>query len=373
MRKNSFPTTSEELLLQAALLSDQLAIEAWKKWKEREEIDEVGAASQRLLPLVFQNLKKQGINDPLMDKMKGVYRYLFAENHASFHAYRPFFEELNRREIPFMFLNEAAVLLTVYSDFGLRGMQDIDLLIPQERIAEVHQILLQQKIECKFLKFRAVRKITPRLLSVINEITFVNAKHLELDLHWRLMINEEKEITELFWSHCRCVQAYGISFYVPKPEVLFFQICQGGIDYDIEPKFRWIADALLLLRATPDFCWKKVQSYAALYQEEASTNYLMAYLKKKFFLDCPLEKKEQDDTTFFKRIAPKQTKEEKSLIVQFWHWHQSTRPNGSKLLNVLSFPRFLSEFFGLRFRSSLLPYGLYLFIFRLIQKKKLNY
>lgn len=369
MRKNSFPLRDEELLLQAALLSNQEAIDAWEQWKTTIDINDINAASQKLLPLLYLNLKKHGISDPSMDKMKGIYRYLWVKNTSSFQGYVPFFQELNRRNIPFLFLKGGALLFHVYSDFGLRGMQDIDVLIEEEHIEKAHQILIQLDIPCKFLKFRAVRRITPTLRSIIKGITFVNKEHFELDLHWRVLINGGKDITESLWEKSSLVQMNGISFHLPRPEILFFHICQHGIEYNSEPTFRWIADALLLLRKTPNFCWDTLQTYARHYDENHSMENILFYLKEVFHIDCPLPVEKRKDPLYEERVRLKPNPKVIPAHTLFWDWHCMCQNGSSFVKKMVTFPSFLAQIFGLYSVLSLFPYGFYL-SYIVITKKK---
>lgn len=368
MKNTSFPKKLDELLLQAALLEGQQALSAWNKWVNLVDINQITVASQKLLPLVLQNLKRQGISDPAMDKMKGIHRYIWVKNTTSFHAYLPLFEELNLRQIPFMFLKGTALLFCGYSDFGLRGMQDIDILIPEEYISEVHRILLQYNIRCKFLKFRAARAFSPGLLSVVNGVAFVKKDCLELDLHWKVLINNEKDITSLLWENSQQITAMGISFYIPKPEALFFHVCQHGVDYNLEPTFRWIADAFILQKAFLDFSWDTVRNYAQSYQEESSMAHVLLYLKKTFRIECPLSLKAEESLSYLQRIAAKPNSRRISALKTLWSWHkQSSRKSIS--YRLATFPRFVSEFFGLRSIFHLIPYSFYLCFFVFYHKK----
>ena len=68
-----WPTWEQESLLKAALLQGEEAIKAWHKWKSRVDVDQLDPGSLRLLPLLYRNLRTHGVEDPLMNRFKGIY------------------------------------------------------------------------------------------------------------------------------------------------------------------------------------------------------------------------------------------------------------------------------------------------------------
>ena len=72
-----WPTPAQELLLRSALLTGPGALEAWQRWKSQHDLveSELDHGSFRLLPLVYRNLSAQGIEEPHLARLKGIYRY----------------------------------------------------------------------------------------------------------------------------------------------------------------------------------------------------------------------------------------------------------------------------------------------------------
>jgi len=75
-----WPTREQELLLRAALLQGNDAINAWHEWKSSVDIEQLDQGSYRLLPLLYRSLHIDGVEDPLMNKLKGVYRMTWYKN-----------------------------------------------------------------------------------------------------------------------------------------------------------------------------------------------------------------------------------------------------------------------------------------------------
>ena len=63
-----WPTPEQELLLRAALLQGEASLKAWQEWKSTLDFDHIDPGSQRLVPLLYHNLQRQGVQDPLMGK-----------------------------------------------------------------------------------------------------------------------------------------------------------------------------------------------------------------------------------------------------------------------------------------------------------------
>ena len=51
-----WPTTDQELLLRACLRTGTDAVDAWRRWRSRIDLDDVDDASFRLLPLLYRTL-----------------------------------------------------------------------------------------------------------------------------------------------------------------------------------------------------------------------------------------------------------------------------------------------------------------------------
>ena len=82
---SSFATKDQELLLRAALLKGADAVEAWNEWKSAVDWEgHLDNGSFRLLPLLYTNLKRLEVRDPLMGKLKGIYLKAWYENQRLF-------------------------------------------------------------------------------------------------------------------------------------------------------------------------------------------------------------------------------------------------------------------------------------------------
>ena len=91
--------------------------------------------SFRLLPLLYINLQKQGVDDPVMGKLKGIYRQAWSKNQTLFHEMAGVIAHLQDAGIKTMLLKGASLSLLYYKNNGARPMADIDVLVPLKQDA----------------------------------------------------------------------------------------------------------------------------------------------------------------------------------------------------------------------------------------------
>ena len=110
--------------MQAALFQGERSIHAWHLWKKGTDIETntLDLSSFRLLPHVYRNLRDQGLSDPLIEKLKGIYRLHWYKNQRLFHHMTPVLKSFHAAGIKTMILKGAALSLQYYRDYGLRAM-----------------------------------------------------------------------------------------------------------------------------------------------------------------------------------------------------------------------------------------------------------
>lgn len=77
------------LLLRAALLDGEAALEAWRRWREGADLDGVDPGSFRLLPVLWHDLSRLGVDDPILERCRGIFRHAWSKNHLLLHRVRP--------------------------------------------------------------------------------------------------------------------------------------------------------------------------------------------------------------------------------------------------------------------------------------------
>jgi hypothetical protein len=244
-----WPTPEQEWLLQAALLPAPAGRRAWDQWSAAVNVQTLDHGSNRLLPLLYHNLRALGVEHPELDRLRGLYRQAWYKNQILLHRLSQVLQPLTAAGVPVLVLKGAALLLGYYHNLGLRSMTDLDVLVPTRQAAEAERILLALGWQPRF---RAV-----------HSQGFVDQAGRELDLHW-LVLPECPQLTadDDFWAAARPLEVAGVPALALHPADQFLHVCVHGLAWNWLPPLRWVADAVIVLRATPDFDWARLTAQA---------------------------------------------------------------------------------------------------------------
>jgi hypothetical protein len=249
-------TGQQKLLLRAALLNGDEAINAWGKWVAGINIDAIDPGSYRLLPLLYHNLRTHGIDHPLMNKLKGVHRYTWYKNQVLFLQMGVLLQTFQNAGIRTLILKGAALTLLYYKDYGIRPMADFDILVPAEQSSAAMNILY----ELNWAPSPVSRdKLTEEYRSYTHATHFNNASGLDIDLHWHAISTcLERDADDDFWSGSISTRVGEIHTQALNSTDEFMLACvQGGLSWDAIPSIRWVADAMAILTAAPEIDWDR--------------------------------------------------------------------------------------------------------------------
>ncbi len=272
-----WPTPGQELLLRAAMTSGRRALEAWDAWKAGHDLieTELDHGSFRLLALVYKNLLAEGADEPLMPRLKGIYRYWWCSNQHLFYRAAAVIRELEGAGIPTIVLKGAAASVAYYRDTGVRPMGDIDLLVPVERAAEAIAHLGR-------LGWRPAR---PRVADLIRYQHSVRMEHDNgevLDLHWHVLAEcVHPAADDGFWKRAVPIRVLDSMSRALGPSDALLHTIVHGMRWNAEPTVRWVADAMAILRAAPDAIdWAVVEREARRQHVVLRLRMGLAYLKR---------------------------------------------------------------------------------------------
>jgi hypothetical protein len=270
-------TPNQELLLKAALLSGEQSIESWRTWRLSGDWEEsLDSGSYRLLPLLYINLQKQGLDDPVMGKLKGIYRQAWSKNQTLFHEMASVISRLQNAGIKTMLLKGASLSLLYYKNNGARPMADIDVLIPLKQIRPATELL--QKAG-----WTSPVPLTDLDISYGHAIELKNSRGGEFDLHWR-PFNGCRDIYEKdFWDGALPVALAGVSTLAPNPTDMLFHVIIHGVVWNPVPPIRWIADAVTLINSA-DYTidWQRLISMACKHHMGLRLKTGLQYLQERF-------------------------------------------------------------------------------------------
>ena len=251
----AWPTRNQAVLLAAALRSGEAARQAWQTWKHAVDFEAgLDGGSYRLLPLVYRNLSQQGLDDPLLGRLKGVYRLTWYKNQLLFRTLGEILQRLSAAGIPTLLLKGAALTQLYYRDLGLRPMDDTDVLVPEAQLSAALETLTRAGWSPKVL---ALDKLTAEHRALRPSCGFSDGAGRELDLHWHVLMECCEPGADVdFWSSALPETFEGTATQTLSTTDHLLHICLHGLAPNVVPPVRWIADAMTLLRvAGPQVDW----------------------------------------------------------------------------------------------------------------------
>ena len=242
-RNDLWPNQEQQLLLEAALCPGERGIAAFYQWRARVTPDhEFDWNVFRLLPLVYHNLHGQGVRDPLMARLRGVYRRAWCENHRLFHAAAPVIERLAANGCELLLLKGAPLVLSYYRNHALRPMADIDVVVRGHQLQTAIEVLQGQG-------YRNGRAVTRDLLRFMHAVQFFHPDGAQIDLHWHVLFEAPAEQADrVFWAATEAGEFMGTPVRQPDSTSLLLQVIVHGVRSNEETPIRWIPDALTIIR-----------------------------------------------------------------------------------------------------------------------------
>lgn len=236
------PTLEQTLLLRACLLSGADAATAWQAWRGRVVFDDMDAGSFRLMPLLHHNLRRENIDDPLLGRIKGIYRQIWSRNQLLFHESAAVMLAMQAADIPVLVLKGATLANKLYPDAGQRPMADFDFMVPFAETGRAHEILRQ----CGWKYVEAVP--LERTVWSSHASKWDNKNARQIDLHWHLLPGWRLPgVDDDVWTRAAKVQIAGSPFPSMSATDLLWHVCAHGAIGDEVPSIRWVADAWMIL------------------------------------------------------------------------------------------------------------------------------
>lgn len=277
-----WPTPAQELLLRAALLQGEHALESWNEWRRNVNIDVIDYGSHRMVPQLYRNLQRHGVKDPLMDRLKGVYRYYLYKNEILMHRIGSLLAAFEEARIETMVLKGAALIQLYYRESGLRPMLDADVLVHPHQTEQAMQLLTR-------LQWKPFRYLQPRnRIPIVHSTPFEDNGGRQVDLHWHLFwecFNASDD--DDYWENAVPIQVGGAQTLALSATDQLLHTCWHGARWNEVPPIRWVADAMTILGASAaEIDWASLLKKAQKHRIVLPVRDSLEYLKKKF--DAPV-------------------------------------------------------------------------------------
>jgi len=288
VKLGGMPSKEQELLLMSALLEKNSCFEAWQKWKTMADIERLDGGSQKMLPLVLSNLKKNGLKDPvLFERMKSVSIKSWYKNEMIFFALAELVCLFRSAEIKTLVLKGVPIALKYYPTPGLRAMGDFDILVPWEKSKAAGDLLLSNGWEFiskpTYPVFHESYKVSR------NGIGFIK-NGIECDLHWSVFKHTcYPEANTDFWERAQELEVGREKSLSLSREDQLIHILEHGAYWNMPPPIKWVADAYLLLSNEDGLDWTYFVSKIREKHLGRIVPDMLHYLRTTFFVSIPEE------------------------------------------------------------------------------------
>lgn len=282
-----WPTARQERLLQAALWQGTDAVRAWEEWQAGVDVMRLDLGSTRLLPLLHQNLRRLGVDDPRMARFKGVARQAWYKNQMLAGRAQPLLGKLRAAGVRTMLLKGAALLSGYYPDYGLRPMSDFDILVSVPQALEAVQVLLADGWT---LGPGEIKLPTATTLSLMHSQEYRSEDGQRVDLHWHVFPQcLDSDAEEEFWRGARPTRFQDVETSLPDPADLLMHVCVHGTQAQLGmATMRWVADALTILNKA-EIDWDRLLRHARERRLHLPLRDTLAYLARRMNAPIPPE------------------------------------------------------------------------------------
>ena len=251
-----WPTHEQELLLKAALFRGQPSVDAFTEWERVVGFDHLDEGSYRMLPLLGNNLQAQGVDHPMIGRLRGIHRRAWYENQMLFRDMEPVLHRFRAAGIQCMLLKGAALVLQCYHDAGLRPMRDLDILVPEEQAAAAIGLLLDDGWR---MLIDWPGELTESFRRFRHAVALEHVSGRQLDIHWHVLYDCcRKGADHDFWAASVSLELHGISLRGLAPSDQFLHVCVHGVEWNEVAPIRWIADAITVLRQSTELDWERI-------------------------------------------------------------------------------------------------------------------
>jgi len=255
----NLPLEEQRLILRAALERGLAGREAALAWLPQADIDSMQFESLKVLPQLYDRLRTEGIEDPLLPRLKGLKKRVWLSNQLLFRAASEAICHLQQAGIDVMVIKGLAMVVGYYGDYSQRSMGDADLLVRCEDARKACEVLSRRGWTSEYADAEDPRR-SEWAFQHGHAAHLLNSQGKDLDLHWNLLVwRVGPEVDEDFWAASNEASFGGRKVRILNPADQLLHICVHGTD--LAP-ICWISDAVVVLRSTPNLDWDRLLTQA---------------------------------------------------------------------------------------------------------------
>jgi hypothetical protein len=277
------------MVLDAALLERDRAVEVFGQWVEITDFDDVDAGSFRVLPLVAARFEELGVSEPWSLHLRGILRRSWYENQLVLHGALPAVDALHEAGIDVVVLKGGALSVLAYPSVGARPMADLDLLVPEARAVDALRVLLDRdwKLEAGGVPPAMHRgEMTEPFRRIRHSTGLSGPAGYDIDLHWHATYAWcWPGADDGLWSAVRPFELGGRSVLALVAADELIVACVHGFLVNVVAPIRWVTDAVMLMRSCA-IDWHALVARGRELVVEPQLALALDYLRERF--DAPV-------------------------------------------------------------------------------------
>jgi hypothetical protein len=257
-RRGYRPTVLQRQLLLVALSDPDSAAEAWKSVPEGFWL-ELERGSFELMALVYGNLAQTCPDEPLLPRLKGIYRRSWVKNNLLLRKTSEIAMTLEAGGVRPLFLEGPTHAVRFYGDLALRPTSSIHVLVAASNATEA---LIQLKHGG--WTHRPGSDAYPGWRVLFDSES--NVCVLRSSLAFDYIGHSEDPAEEPIWRDADRYDAPGTEVLVPMPTDAFLAACVAGARYGPLPPTQWLTDAVMILRSG-ELDWDRLVNLAVVHRQ----------------------------------------------------------------------------------------------------------
>jgi len=276
-------------LVRAVTGRGETALSAFRSWREATVLDDIDYATFRFMPLLVDTAQRHGINDPDLQRMKGIARYIWTSNVMRLRELFIALRTLQAAGIRPMMLKGAALMARFPDIASRRPNADYDILLPAGTLSRAGRALEAAGFSLLGSPWEDIDDVLPQSARSGSPIS-INGKGHEVDLHWRPVWSIcDDSLTNRAFAAAQEMTLQGEPVLVPTPaHQLFFAIARCEPSDQNECVTR-LMEGYFLLSQTGDVEWDEVLALVSHYGLEAAAHEYLSALAVDAGVSIPAE------------------------------------------------------------------------------------
>jgi hypothetical protein len=344
--RTAWPLPGEWLLLAAGTAPPERGLGAFRAWV-RLRRGLVPPPENRLLPLVWWNLRSLSCGEPALEAAGEAFRGTWADAVGREASVAGILEALGGPGAEPVLLKGAALVASGVVPAGARPMADVDVLVEAGRLEEARASLLGAG-------FTPILPTPEGARARLHSEGLRRGDGLAFDLHAAAFASHRAPgADDPLLARARAASYAGVAVRVPAPEDHLLLVCWHGLHWSDAPAVQWVADALLLLRHAGDrFDWDVFTAEAVRRNVAASAARALRFLSADFGADVPpgvLLALDAAPGGLLGRLEAAAIVRPPSLaggLLVHWLSHRRARPGSGFWSSLVRFPRHLAGMWG---------------------------